>query len=179
MEPKQVNGWNVAELAGGLILSADNFTAEFTVHEVDKLITILNTDQEGAIRDNEGNVVKVKPLNDTEIVLTRVNDKVYPHGIILPIDAFTEEENEPIIEAVRPAFRRVGSKIKRAFRVTAGRRKGRIVTSPAGANKPPASATTRNKLRIAAKRNKLIRALKSKLTRKKSASIKLRRLNKS
>ena len=48
------------------------------------------------------------------------------------IDEFTEE---PIFEA-RMVWRKVGNKIKRAVRCTAGRREGRVVSKPSQCNAP-------------------------------------------
>jgi hypothetical protein len=178
-EPKAVDGWNVAELAGGLLLSADGFIVQFSPEQVDQLLSILNSGTEGQVKDSKGDMINVSSPDRSHVILKRVGDKVYPDGIILPVDAFSEAEDEetPVIEGVRPAFRRVGSKIKRGFRVTSGIRKGRVVASPATANRPRAKGLTRAKLRAAAKRNKLIRALKSARTRKKGVSLRLRRLN--
>lgn len=178
MEPAKVDGWNVAHLAGGLLLSTDDFMLQLSAEQVDHFIDILNSGKAGKVRDNGGDPITVVPQRE-HVILTRVGDKVYPGGIILPVDAFSEFEDDekPVIEGIRPAFKRVGNKIKRGFRVTSGRHKGQVVTNPATAHKPPVSGLTSAKLRAAAKKNKLIRALKSKLTRRKSASIKLRRLN--
>jgi hypothetical protein len=178
-EPKKVDGWNVAELAGGLLLSAEGFILQLSMDQVDKFLEILNTGVAGTVRDSKGNPVQVSNPKRDHVVLTRVGDTAYPNGIILPVDAFSELESEeiPVIEGVRPAFRRVGSKIKRGFRVTTGIRKGRVLADPAGANKPRVKALTRAKLRAAAHRNRLVRALKAKITRKKSVSIRLRRMN--
>ena len=178
MKPSKVDGWNVAHLAGGLLLSATDFMLQLSASEVDKFLIVLNNGKPGKLRDTNGDAVDVIPERE-QVVLRRVGDKVYPGGIILPVDAFSEYEDdeEPIIEGLRPAFRRVGAKIKRGFRVTSGRHKGQVVVHPETAHKPPIKGATRAKLRAAAKRKKLIRALKSKLTRKKSASIRLRRLN--
>lgn len=176
---KKVDGWNVAELAGGLLLSAEGFILQLSTEQVDRFLELLNSGTEGTVRDSNGDPVKVSSPQRDSVILTRAGDSTYPHGIILPVDAFSELESDetPVIEGVRPAFRRVGTKIKRGFRVTTGIRKGRVMASPAGANKPQAKALTRAKLRAAAHRNRLIRALKSKLTRQKSASIRLRRMN--
>jgi len=46
-----------------------------------------------------------------------------------------EFADEPIIEA-RMVWRKVGNKIKRAVRCTAGRRKGRVVSKPSQCNAP-------------------------------------------
>jgi len=178
MEPKAVDGWNVAHLNGGMLFSAEDFMVQFSSDQVDKFIEILNGTADGKLRDSNGDTILVHPER-AHVVLTRVNDKVYPGGIILPVDAFSDfdDGDEPIIEGLKPAFRRVGTKIKRGFRVTSGRHKGQVVVNPATAHKPPVSGGTRAKLRAAAKRNKLVRALKSKLTRHKGPSIRLRRMN--
>lgn len=177
MEPAKVDGWNVAHLAGGLLLSTNDFMVQFSSSEVDKFIACLNSKQPGKVRDVNGEPVRVVPQGDA-VVLQRVNDKVYPNGIILPVDAFSEfEDEEAVTEGVRPAFRRVGTKIKRGFRVTSGRHKGQVVVNPNTAHKPPVKGSTHAKLRAAAKRNKLVRALKAKMTRHKPTSLRLRRLN--
>jgi len=178
MEPKAVDGWNVAHLNGGLLLSADDFLVQFDAGEVDELITILNSDKVGKLRDTQGNTVTVHPARD-HVILVRGSDKAYPGGIIVPVDAFSEleEDEAPIIEGLKPAFRRSGTKIKRGFRVTSGRHKGQVVAHIATAHKPPVSGATHARLRAAAHRNRLIRALKAARTRQKGASLRLRRLN--
>jgi len=177
LEPAKTSGWNVAHLAGGLLLSSDDFMLQLSSAQVDAFIEILNGGKEGKIRDHNGDVIVVVPEHE-HVILRRLNDKVYPNGIMLPVEAFSEfEDDEKVTEGLRPAFKRVGNKIKRGYRVTTGRHKGQVVTNLATAHKPPVSGQTHAKLRAAAKRNKLIRALKSKLARKKSVSIKLRRLN--
>jgi hypothetical protein len=178
MEPKKVDGWNVAHLAGGLLLSATDFMVQLSASEVDKFLIVLNSGKLGKVRDVNGDMINVIPSRE-HVVLVRAGDKVYPGGIILPVDAFSEfeDDEDPIIEGLRPAFRSVGNKIKRGFRVTSGRHKGQVVVDPATAHKPPVKGSTHAKLAAAAKRTKLVRALKSKMTRRKSASIRLRRLN--
>lgn len=89
-----------------------------------------------------------------------------------------EEEIVTIDEGVKAAFRRSGGKVKRGFRVTSGFRKGRVVASIKGAHKPRAKASTRAKLRLARRKKKVVRILKSKRTRKKSLSKRLARMNK-
>ena len=177
-EPQQVDGWNIAELHGGILLSAEGFIFQLDDSKIDDLVAALNQGGVSELKDVDGKIVTVE-VTDDAVILTRDGDKLYPHGIILPLEAFTEYEDiqAPVLEGIRPAFRRVGKKIKRGFRVTSGRRKGRVIVNPATANKPPLPGATRNKLRIAAKKKKFIRALKSKLTRRKSASIRLRRMN--
>lgn len=87
-------------------------------------------------------------------------------------------DDDVIAEGIKRAFRRSGKKIKRGFRVTSGFRKGRVVASAAAAYKPRIKASTRSKLRLAAKKKKLIRILKGKRTRRKPSSQRLARLNK-
>lgn len=90
----------------------------------------------------------------------------------------SRDKIKEIEEGVKMAYRRVGKKIKRGFRVTSGFRKGRVVSSVAGASKPRAKASTRLKLKLAARKKKIVRILKSKRTRKKSLSKRLVRMNK-
>lgn len=91
-------------------------------------------------------------------------------------DALGDED--VIAEGVKRAFRRVGKKIKRGFRVTSGFRKGHVVASAAAAFKPRIKASTRSKLRLAARRHKIVRILKGKKTRRKPSSQRLARMNK-
>jgi len=90
-----------------------------------------------------------------------------------------EAAKDDLDEGIKKAFRRSGNKIKRGFRVTSGFRKGRVVAKASSAFKPRAKAKTRMKLRIAGRKKRIIRLLKSKRTRKKSASKRLARMNKS
>jgi hypothetical protein len=96
------------------------------------------------------------------------------------IDPEAEEDaaEEELEEGVKRAFRRVGKKIKRGFRVTSGWRKGRVVSSMKGAYKPRAKAKTRLKLRIAAKKKRVVRILKGRITRRKPLSKRLVKMNK-
>ena len=93
MNPVKVDGWNVAHLAGGLLLSANDFTLQLSPTEVDNFLLLLNLGRTGKIKDTNGDAVFVTP-ELKYVVLKRVNDKVYPNGIILPIKAFSEFENE-------------------------------------------------------------------------------------
>jgi hypothetical protein len=96
------------------------------------------------------------------------------------IDPNTEEEvdDKELKEGIKRAFRRSGKKIKRGFRVTSGFRKGRVVASVKSAFKPRAPARTRMKLKIAARKKKIVRVLKAKRTRMKPLSKRLARMNK-
>ncbi len=89
-----------------------------------------------------------------------------------------DELSDTVEEGIKRAFRRSGKKIKRGFRVTSGFRKGRVVSSPAGAFKPRKKASTRMKLKIASRKKKVIRVLKGKRTRRKATSQRLVRMNK-
>lgn len=88
------------------------------------------------------------------------------------------DEFDTLEEGVRPAFRRVGKKIKRGFRVTSGFRKGRVLSSAKSAFKPRVSAKTHMKLSIASKRKKFMRMMKGKMTRRRATSRQLVRMNK-
>jgi hypothetical protein len=189
-------GWSVGHLANhGLILSCDGFQLKIDNVQLQKFFDIAEDGEPGEIKDQNGKVVLVEPTEDS-IVLTRVNDDVYPSGVVLDMDTLKElgiEEGEPeaedepptddvtielVDEAVKAAFRRSGKKIKKGFRVTSGYRKGRVVANIKTAYKPRAKASTRMKLSIAGRRKKIIRVLKSKRTRKKSLSKRLTRMNK-
>jgi hypothetical protein len=153
-EPKQVDGWNVAELAGGLLLSAEGFILQLSTAQVDRFVEILNSGQPGSVRDSNGDVVQISIPERSHVILIRANDQTYPNGIILPVDVFSsaEDDEAPVIEGMRPAFRRVGIKIKRGFRVKA------MV--------PPGIELKR----------RLVRALQAEVPRNKTASMVIRRL---
>lgn len=94
-----------------------------------------------------------------------------------PVDDDTIDSDDELKEGVKRAYRRVGKKIKRGFRVTSGWRKGRVVANIKNAYKPRPKAKTRLKLRIAAKKKRIIRLLKGRITRRKPASKRLRAMN--
>lgn len=196
--PYVPDGWSVGLLANhGILLACDGFSVKFDGDNLDKFFDIVEDGQPGEVKDHDGKVVLVEPSDDG-IVLARHGDKVYPEGVLiglaelkhLGIEHFEQEhESDPeedgdqdteevtIDEGVKTAYRRAGKKIKRGFRVTSGFRKGRVVATAAGATKPRAKASTRAKLRLARKKKKVIRILKSKRTRKKSLSKRLARMN--
>ena len=145
-EPKRVDGWNVAELAGGLLLTADEFMVQLNTEQVDHFIEILNGNKGGNLRAANGDRLIVVPKND-HVILKIEGDKKYPDGIILPVDVFSEVDDS-VAESVRPTFRRVGTKIKR---------------QGSGAPKP------------ADKKAELVKALKTELVDK-QAELRLRRL---
>jgi len=87
-------------------------------------------------------------------------------------------DDEELEEGIKRAFRRSGKRIKPGFRVTSGFRKGRVVANIRNAYKPRAKARTRLKLRIAARKKKVIRVLKARRTRRKPLSKRLAWMNK-
>jgi len=124
--------------------------------------------------DAAGSEVDGQPTTDDDADESddTIDSEAAPEG-----DAAVEPDEE-LEEGVKRAYKRVGNKIKRGFRVTSGWRKGRIVSSAKGASAPRAKAKTRMKLKIAAKRKKIVRILKGKRTRKKSTSKRLASMNK-
>lgn len=182
---KPDKGWNIGSLGEhGLILSCDGFILRLDADELQKFFDIAEDGEENEIKDHNGDVVLVEPTENS-IVLSRADDKVYPGGVILDLKTLKKigiEENEKEVqevqEGIKAAYRRSGKKIKRGFRVTSGFRKGRIVANARTAYKPRAKASTRMKLRIAGRRKRIIRILKSRKTRKKSLSKRLARMNK-
>jgi hypothetical protein len=206
--PAVADGWAVAELGPqGVILSTDGFVIRFDPTTLNKLFDIVESGSTGEIKDHRGSVVFIE-VTDAGIVLSRQNDDTFPAGVLLDEKVLKQlgiEEHEALLpsvvgdndepaetgggaiingndleleEGIKPAFRRAGRKIKRGYRVTSGRRKGRVVANPKTAFKPPAKARTRIKLKLAARKKKLVRWLKAKRTRAKPVSIRLRRLNK-
>lgn len=199
--PHVPDGWSVGLLANhGMLLTCDGFSVKFDGVNLDKFFDIVEDGQPGEVKDHDGKVVLVEPSDDG-IVLARHGDKIYPQGVLIGLDELKhlgiehfenedeDEDDDPeetettnseevtIDEGVKTAYRRAGKKIKRGFRVTSGFRKGRVVATAAGATKPRAKASTRAKLRLARKKKKVIRILKSKRTRKKSLSKRLARMN--
>jgi hypothetical protein len=200
--PSSPGKWSVGHMANhGIILSCDGFVLKLDLQELNKFLDIAEDGESGEIKDHNGKLILVEPTDDS-IVLTRNGDETYPSGVVLDLETLEdlgiykeeEEENleepdnevnpeneddkiEGVDEAVKAAFRRSGNKIKKGFRVTSGIRKGRVVANIKTAYKPRAKASTRMKLKIAARKKKVIRVLKSKRTRKKSISKRLVRMN--
>lgn len=191
--PTTPDGWSVGHLAQhGMILSCDGFQLKLDIDQLNKFFDIAEDGTPGEIRDQNSKIILVEPTDDS-IVLTRTGDTVYPSGVVLDLatlkeigveqdDSEQQAEEDGTIdnvvdEAVKAAYRRSGKKLKRGFRVTSGIRKGRVVASLKTAFKPRAKASTRMKLKIAGRKKKVIRILKSKRTRKKSLSKRLHRMN--
>ena len=189
-------GWNVGHLANlGIMLSCDDFSIRLDLDNLNRLFDYAEDDEVGEVKDHSGEIVMVSPYEDG-IVLTPIDNAQFPNGLILDLGTLEEmgieqyEENldEPdsefdelsddVKEGIKRAFRRSGKKIKRGFRVTSGFRKGRVVSSPAGAFKPRKKASTRMKLKIASRKKKVTRVLKGKRTRRKATSQRLVRMNK-
>ena len=172
---KQLTKWNVGHSPAGLLLSSGDFFLQLSHDKIDALIAILTSGEIGSIYDQDGNPVLVEPTEDS--VKFNISEPDGSTKIIeLPLEDFTEEADS-LHEGITRAYKRVGSRIKRGFRVTSGPRKGEIVTNRATAYKPLKPAKTRMKLSRAAVKTKFIRAMKSKVTRKKATSLRLRRMN--
>lgn len=194
-------GWNVGHLANhGVLLSCDGFSMKLDLDQLNALFDLAEDGESGEVKDHAGSTVFVEVL-DRGIVLSREGDKAYPRGVVVDLktlkelgieehEAGPEEEEEEeeggdtmgaggeLKEGVKRAFRRAGKKIKRGFRVTSGFRKGRVVASIKSAFKPRAPARTRMKLKVAARRKKIVRIMKAKRTRMKPLSKRLARMNK-
>lgn len=183
--------WNIGKLANhGIILSCDGFQLRLSDNQLDAFYDLVEAGEDGEIKDSQGDSVLVEPTDDS-VVLTRSNDPVYPSGVVLDLKTLKELGIEPDddsdapsegdvtiqSEGVKAAYRRAGKKIKKGFRVTSGFRKGRVVANIKTAYKPRAKASTRMKLKIAGKKKKFIKLLKSRRTRKKSVSKRLKRMN--
>lgn len=203
---KPDGGWNIGVLAHlGVLLSCDGFSARIDLHNLNELFDFAEDDEDGDIKDSDGNIIEVQPRSDG-IVLIRQNDENYPHGVILDHETLAElgievreeevddpesdydelsdddtisnEEYDTLEEGVKRAYLRSGKKIKRGYRVTSGFRKGRVVSSIKSSFKPRIRASTRSKMRIAAKRRRIIRVFRGKRTRKLPKSKLLVRMNK-
>lgn len=123
---------------------------------------------EDATPSDEGDATSDEEQPEEEVEGEEGDDTIDPEA----------DEEEELKEGVKRAFRRSGKKIKRGFRVTSGWRKGRVVSNIKNAYKPRPKAKTRLKLRIAAKKKKVIRILKGRITRRKPLSKRLVRMNK-
>ena len=89
-----------------------------------------------------------------------------------------EIANEEIFEA-RMVWRKMGKKIKRAVRCTTGRRKGRVVSSPAQCSAPINMKKRMTLKRTKAKMGKRLSRKAQRTKRLNPASRRLRQLNKS
>ena len=93
-------------------------------------------------------------------------------------ELFEIEDGALLVEGAKIAWGRVGSKIVKKFRCTAGRRQGRLVAHPAQCNKP-----VDIKKRIKFRQTKLAKGLRMKRKRKRTltrnpASLRVQRMNK-
>lgn len=195
-------GWTIGHLAHhGLLLSCDGFSLRLDLDQLNALFDLAEDGESGEIRDHANRPVYVEVADDS-IILSRANDETYPNGVVLDLDTLREigieqySDDEPedqnkddsddatidsedeLKEGVKRAFRRSGGKIKRGFRVTSGFRRGRVVANIKNAYKPRAKASTRMKLKIASRKKKIIRLLKSRITRRRPLSKRLVAMNK-
>ena len=181
--PHNDNDWSIGILPNkNFIISCDGFSLKLDNENFDFFLNFTKDKKSGEIRDQRKDLIFVEPT-DTGVILTRQNDKVFPSGILISkktISSFISftDKDENVNEGVKLAYRRSGKKIKRGFRVTSGIRRGRVVANIKTAHKPRAKASTRTKLRLAAKKKKVIRVMRSRITRKKSLSQRIVRMNK-
>jgi hypothetical protein len=192
----------------GVILSTDGFVVKLDGDQLNAFFDLVEDGEDGEILDHAGNVIyvevgdeivlsrahdKVYPdgvvldektlkelgvERDDALPVTNAESREQPAKEDSTLDGDDTIEPDKVDEGVKKAFRRVGKKIKRGWRVTSGFRKGRVVSSPKAAFKPRAKAKTRMKLKIAAKRKKIVRIMKSKITRRKPLSKRLVNMNK-
>lgn len=188
-------GWTVAQLGThGIILTCDGLQIRLSRQNAEKFLDVIEDEGLDNIQTDDGFWIEVDADAEDENVIIQVLtqgsskfENNYPNGVILDNIALkalgvevyedTGEQPEYMSEGVKMAYRRSGKKLKRGFRVTSGIRKGRVVANIRTAHKRRAPAATRMKLRLARKKKKVIRVLKSKRTRRKSLSKRLTRLN--
>lgn len=198
--PVRPTGWSVAQIGKhGLIITLDGLQIKLTRDAVEKFYDLIIDEDEGMVQTDTGFWIKVDAnADDGTVIITPISQSTriadaYPNGVLLDGDILNDigvqlEEYEDeaevvdsvedeVNEGVKMAYRRSGKKVKRGFRVTSGIRKGRVVANMKTAHKPRAKASTRSKLRLARRKKKVIRVLKSKRTRKRSASKRVARLN--
>lgn len=192
----------------GIQLFCDEFNASFDTHNLNLLFDFVEDGEDGEVRALDGRIIEVRITDEGIVLAARGDESLpngirldartlKAMGIEeyeeeqkeqegepesgfepLPTDDTMQSKFEPLEEGVKRAYRRVGKKIKRGFRVTSGFRKGRVLSSAKAAYRPRKKASTRSKLRIAAKRKRAVRLLKGKMTRRKPTSIRLARMNK-
>lgn len=136
----------------------------------------LKTLKEIGIEEHEGQPDAEVAAEGDEEQPEEEDDEAGEDDTIDPDDE--QVDDEELKEGIKRAFRRSGKKIKRGFRVTSGFRKGRVVANVKNAFKPRAPARTRMKLKVAARKKKIIRVMKAKRTRMKPLSKRLVRMNK-
>ena len=99
-------------------------------------------------------------------------------SLMLLSEIFKIEDEEPLLEGAKIAWGRVGSKVVKKFRCTAGRRQGRLVSHPSQCNKP-----VDIKKRVKFRQTKLAKGLRMQKKRKRTlsrnpASLRVQRMNK-
>lgn len=190
--PVKPTEWAVAEVGDyGLIITLDGFQIKLADEELMEFFDLVEAGEAGLVQTVSGYWVQVHPDADEGIVVLSFLSKseyvnhTFPDGVVLDAEILSaigieideEIDEDEVMEGVKMAYKRSGKKMKRGFRVTSGIRKGRVVTNIKTAHKPKAKASTRTKLRLARKKKKSIRILKSKRTRKKSLSKRVARMN--
>lgn len=193
--PVEVDGWSVAQIGNhGIILSCDDLQIRLSRANVEKFFDLVVDEEVGNVQTDDGFWIEIDAdAEDGDVIITPLykSEKTvnpYPDGVVVDEKALRDigitiedagGDNAPLSvdEGVKMAYRRSGKKLKRGFRVTSGIRKGRVVANIKSAHKPRAKASTRAKLRLARKKKKVVRILKSKRTRRKSLSKRLKRMN--
>lgn len=194
--PVQPNSWSVAQVGDyGIIVVLDGLQIKLAHKNLEKFFDLVIDEEEGIVQTVTGFWIKVHADSDKNSVTITLLSKsphitnAYPTGVVLDetilkamgIEVYEEDvddnDNAQIQEGVKMAYKKSGKKLKRGFRVTSGIRKGRVVSNIRTAHKPRAKASTRAKLRLARRKKKAIRILKSKRTRRKSLSKRVARMN--
>ncbi len=99
------DGWNVGHLANhGILLSCEGFSMKLDIDQLNILFDLAEDGESGEVKDHKGDAVYVEVLDD-KIVLSRQDDKTYPHGVVVDLKTLKEmgiEEHEAD-EAAAPA----------------------------------------------------------------------------
>ncbi len=100
------DGWNIGHLANhGILLSCEGFSIKLDLDQLNILFDLAEDGESGEVKDHKGDAVYVEVLDD-KIVLSRQDDKTYPHGVVLDLKTLKElgiEEHEGTEEEAQPA----------------------------------------------------------------------------
>lgn len=87
LKPAIPDGWNVGTLGNhGILLACDGFSIKFDIDQLNRFFDFIEDGKVGDIRDHDGNVVNVNPVNDG-VILTRKNDAIFPNGVFVDLPA--------------------------------------------------------------------------------------------
>lgn len=192
----------------GILLSCEGFSMKLDINQLNALFDLAEDGESGEVKDHKGNAVYVEVMDKQIVLSRQGDKTYPHGVVVdlktlkeMGIEEYETDEEEPqpdddteddedddtidpsdeeeeLKEGVKRAFRRQGKKIKRGFRVTSGFRKGRVVANIRNAFKPRKKASTRMKLKVAARKKKIVRIMKAKRTRMKPLSKRLVRMNK-